>query len=140
MLGGGGGGGGGGIPIPIPGGKAGGGIGTIIIVVVLFLLFSGILVAAVAVSPGLGGLGGGVPSGGRSAQQPDTDQQIAYIVELIELFWGGPIPVIRQGLPRDQAGPVRRLDAVGMRPGFVGHGALLLPIGPEGLPGHRLLR
>ena len=85
---GGGGGGGGGIPIPIPGGKAGGGIGTIIVVVVMFLLFSGILGGGGGEIPGLGGLGGGAAQpGGTLNPQSDTDQQIAYIVESIELFW-----------------------------------------------------
>jgi predicted metalloprotease len=84
----GGGGGGGGIPIPIPGGKAGGGIGSIIIVIVLFLLFSGILGGGGGEIPGLGGLGGGaVEPGGTLQPQSDTDQQLAYIVESIELFW-----------------------------------------------------
>ena len=85
---GGGGGGGGGIPIPIPGGKAGGGIGTIIVVVVLFLLFSGVLGGGGGGIPGLGGLGGGAAQpGGTLNPQSDTDQQLAYIVESIELFW-----------------------------------------------------
>ena len=85
----GGGGGGGGIPIPIPGGKAGGGIGSIIVVVVLFLLFSGVLGGGGGGGiPGLGGLGGGaVEPGGTLQPQSDTDQQLAYIVESIELFW-----------------------------------------------------
>ena len=85
----GGGGGGGGIPIPIPGGKAGGGIGSIIVVVVLFLLFSGVLGGGGGGGiPGLGGLGGGaVEPGGTLQPQNDTDQQLAYIVESIELFW-----------------------------------------------------
>lgn len=82
------GGGGGGIPIPIPGGKAGGGIGSIIIVVILFLLFSGILGGGSGEIPGLGGLGGGaVEPGGTLKPQGDADQQLAYIVESIELFW-----------------------------------------------------
>jgi uncharacterized protein len=85
----GGGGGGGGIPIPIPGGKAGGGIGTIIVVVVLFLLFSGVLGGGGGGIPGLGGMGGGaIEPGGTLDPQSDTDQQLGYIVESIETFWG----------------------------------------------------
>jgi predicted metalloprotease len=89
VLGGGGGGGGGGIPIPIPGGKAGGGIGSIIVIVILFLLFSGVLGGGGGEIPGLGGLGGGaaIEPGGTLRPQSDTDQQLAYIVESIELFW-----------------------------------------------------
>lgn len=84
----GGGGGGGGIPIPIPGGKAGGGIGSIIVAVVLFLLFSGVLGGGSGGIPGVGGLGGGaVEPGGTLDPQSDTDQQLGYIVESIELFW-----------------------------------------------------
>lgn len=84
----GGGGGGGGIPIPIPGGKAGGGIGSVIIAVVLFLLLSGVLGGGSGDIPGLGGLGGGaVEPGGTLNPQSDTDQQLAYIVESVELFW-----------------------------------------------------
>jgi predicted metalloprotease len=84
----GGGSGGGGIPIPIPGGKAGGGIGSIIIAVVLFLLFSGVLGGGGGDIPGLGGLGGGaVEPGGTLNPQSDTDQQLGYIVESVELFW-----------------------------------------------------
>ncbi len=83
-----GGGSGGGIPIPIPGGKAGGGIGSIIVAVVLFLLFSGVLGGGGGGIPGLGGLGGGaVEPGGTLQPQSDTDAQLAYIVESIELFW-----------------------------------------------------
>jgi predicted metalloprotease len=82
-----GGGGGGGIPIPIPGGKAGGGIGGIIIAIVLFILFSGVLGGSGGI-PGMGGLGGGaVQPGGTLKPQGDADQQLAYIVESIELFW-----------------------------------------------------
>ena len=82
------GGGGGGIPIPIPGGKAGGGIGSIIIAIVLFLLFSGVLGGGGGEIPGLGGLGGGAAQpGGTLVPQSDADQQLAYIVESIELFW-----------------------------------------------------
>lgn len=84
----GGGGGGGGIPIPIPGGKAGGGIGSIIIAVVLFLLFSGVLGGGGSGIPGVGGLGGGaIEPGGTLNPQSDTDQQLGYIVESVELFW-----------------------------------------------------
>jgi uncharacterized protein len=83
----GGGGGGGGIPIPIPGGKAGGGIGTIIVVVVLFLIFSGVLGGSGGM-PGVGGLGGGaIEPGGTLNPQSDTDQQLAYIVDSVEVFW-----------------------------------------------------
>ena len=84
-----GGGSGGGLPIPIPGGKAGGGIGSIIIVVVLFLLFSGVLGGGNGGGiPGLGGLGGGgVEPGGTLQPRNDTDQQLAYIVDSIEVFW-----------------------------------------------------
>ncbi len=81
-----GGGGGGGIPIPIPGGKAGGGIGSIIIAIVLFVLFSGVLGGGGDI-PGLGGLGGGAAQpGGTLNPQNDTDQQIAYSVESVELY------------------------------------------------------
>ncbi len=84
----GGGGGGGGIPIPIPGGKAGGGIGSIIIAVVAFLLFSGVLGGSGGGIPGVGGLGGGaIEPGGTLQPRNDTDQQLAYIVESVELFW-----------------------------------------------------
>ena len=80
--------GGGGIPIPIPGGKAGGGIGSIIVIVILFLLFSGVLGGSGSGIPGMGGLGGGaVEPGGTLNPQSDTDQQLAYIVESVELFW-----------------------------------------------------
>ena len=83
-----GGGGGGGIPIPIPGGKAGGGIGGIIIAIVLFLLFSGVLGGGGGAIPGVGGLGGGaVQPGGTLVPQGDADQQLAYIVDSVELFW-----------------------------------------------------
>jgi uncharacterized protein len=85
----GGGGGGGGIPIPIPSGKAGGGIGigTIIVVVVLFLIFSGVLGGSGGM-PGVGGLGGGaIEPGGTLNPQSDTDQQLAYIVDSVEVFW-----------------------------------------------------
>jgi predicted metalloprotease len=81
-------GGGGGFPIPIPGGKAGGGIGSIIVAVVLFLLFSGVLGGGGSGIPGVGGLGGGaIEPGGTLQPQSDTDQQLGYIVESIELFW-----------------------------------------------------
>lgn len=83
-----GGGGGGGFPIPIPGGKAGGGIGSIIIAIVLFVLFSGVLGGGGGGIPGMGGIGGGaVEPGGTLKPQGDADQQLAYIVESIELFW-----------------------------------------------------
>ena len=81
-------GGGGGIPIPIPGGKAGGGIGSIIIAIVMFVLFSGVLGGGGGDIPGLGGLGGGaVEPGGTLNPQNDTDEQIGYIVESVELYW-----------------------------------------------------
>jgi predicted metalloprotease len=84
------GGGGGGIPIPIPGGKAGGGIGGLIVVVVLFLLFSGVLGGSGSTIPGVGGLGGGgvAEPGGTLVPQSDTDQELAYIVDSVEKFWG----------------------------------------------------
>jgi predicted metalloprotease len=84
-----GGGGGGGFPIPIPGGKAGGGIGLggIIILVIGFLLFSGILGGGGALS-GLQPNGGAGQPGGTLDPQGDTDQQLAYIVNSVQTFWG----------------------------------------------------
>lgn len=83
------GGGGMSIPVPIPGGRAGGGLGGIIVVVVLFLLFSGVLGGSGSI-PGLGGLSGGgnAAPGGTLDPQSDTDQQLAYIVDSIQTFWG----------------------------------------------------
>ena len=66
--------------------------------------------------PGLGGLGGGaVQPGGTLKPQSDADQQLAYIVELVEPVLGGGVPRLRQGLSRDQARPVPGLDTVGLR-------------------------
>ncbi len=81
-------GGGGGFPIPIPGGKARGGIGCIIIATVLFAPLRGVLGGGGGDIRGLGGLGGGaVEPGGTLNPQNDTDEQIGYIVESVELYW-----------------------------------------------------
>ena len=73
---------------------------------------------------------------GRNAESAERHRPADRLHRRIDrAVLGGPVPVVRQGLPRDEAGPVRRLDAVGLRPGLVGHGPVLLPSGPEGLPG-----
>ena len=131
-----------GLPIPIPGGKAGGGHrqhhrrGRPV------PLISGVL----------GGGGSGIPRsagsaaaaarpGGTLDPQGDTDQQLAYIVSEhpgvldADVRGGGPrLPgrsklVLFDGSTQSACGPASACDRT-----------VLLPSGPEGLPGPRLLR
>ena len=135
-----GGGSGGGIPIPIPSGKAGGGIGigTIVVVVVLFLLFSGVLGGSGGM-PGVGGLGGGAIEPGGTLEPAERHGPAARLHRRFGRgVLGRRVPPGGQGLPRDQARPLRAVDAVVLRAGVVGDRAVLLPRGPEGLPGSRL--
>jgi predicted metalloprotease len=94
----------------------------------------------------IGVLSGG---GGSSQQQqgpaqapPANDRNAAFVSTVLASTEdvGPDLPAGRPALPGAQAGAVPRRHAHGLRHRAVGHGAVLLPGRPEGLPGHGLLR